>query len=190
MQRGNLILIAGFSGSGKTTMARAALSHFPSWLYLTNYTTRPPRDDEPAGQSFEYVFVTKPDYERLRAKPEWGHLAYAGHDYGIDVGAAKAQLASGKTIVSCIISDLQAIRLLEKLLGQRGLLIWIDTPLVVANQRLSASTNKARAARQTHALQNTATAELLKQRADYVFTPKSAVAETTADFIELLKPLI
>jgi guanylate kinase len=43
---GELILVTGFYGAGKSTLARAALDALDSLEYLQTVTTRPPRPEE------------------------------------------------------------------------------------------------------------------------------------------------
>ncbi len=43
---GELILVTGFYGAGKSTLARAALDAIDSLEYLQTVTTRPPRPEE------------------------------------------------------------------------------------------------------------------------------------------------
>lgn len=187
---GKLILIAGFSGAGKTTLARAALEAFAHTRYITTYTTRPRREDEAADGSFEYEFVGREEYERLRGGGEWGHGEYAGEFYGIDAGQAKRDLAAGTNLVMCMVPNIPTIERLEGLCGLRAIVIWLDTPVAVANARIAAEDDRLRRQRSKNELQNTASAKLIKERADYVFEPSRATEDSVARFVALLKTIL
>jgi guanylate kinase len=188
--KGKLILIGGFSGAGKTTLARAALEQFPSLRYLTTYTTRPMREHEKAQGSFEYTFVDDAEYSRLRSANDWDHGEYAGYSYGANITEAKAYLQQGGSYVCCIVPDIETIKRQHEIFGSETVLIWVDTPLEVANQRLLADPDESRRKRQQNPLQKSAIADEIKQIADYVFVPSEAIEDTIASFTVLLHQVL
>lgn len=55
---GNLILVTGFYGAGKSTLTRATLDALDNLEYLQTVTTRQPRAEEIEHGSIEYEFVS------------------------------------------------------------------------------------------------------------------------------------
>jgi guanylate kinase len=63
--RGNLIIVSGPSGSGKSSISSGALEALPGLRFSVSYTTRPPRGGEKDG--VHYRFVTRGEFDRLIA---------------------------------------------------------------------------------------------------------------------------
>ncbi|KAI5184319.1 guanylate kinase [Nematocida homosporus] len=81
-EKKKILVIAGASGSGKSTIVRYLLKRYASSFALSvSYTTRTPRENEEPGR--EYHFLTKDEF---RAKIEENELLeyaeYAGNYYG------------------------------------------------------------------------------------------------------------
>ncbi|CAI2183197.1 1218_t:CDS:2 [Funneliformis geosporum] len=76
-----LIIIAGGSGTGKTTIENL-LAQSPNITKLVSTTTRPPRAGEVDGQ--DYYFISKAEFEVELAKGRFlEHVIYDGNYYGV-----------------------------------------------------------------------------------------------------------
>ena len=68
-EKGILIVVSGFSGSGKGTLMKELLTRYPDTYALSiSATTRLPREGEVDGR--EYFFVSKDEFEKMIAKGE------------------------------------------------------------------------------------------------------------------------
>jgi len=132
---GSLILVAGRSGAGKTTLIQAAVQRLPQLELLRLTTTRPRRPGEVDG--LEHVFVDAATYEARRAAAgSWDHMEHHGHFYGADTDAIKAQLRQGIHIISTVPPDLRAVRLLEATYRVSAITIWLEVSSEVAASRI------------------------------------------------------
>ncbi|MGA3287129.1 MAG: guanylate kinase [Bacteroidota bacterium] len=61
MTKGKLIVISAPSGCGKTTIAKAILTKYPTMLFSVSATTRPIRVGEVNGR--DYFFLTRQEFE-------------------------------------------------------------------------------------------------------------------------------
>ena len=62
-QRGILVVVSGFSGSGKGTLMKALLEKYDNYALSISATTRQPRAGEENGR--EYFFVTKEQFQEM-----------------------------------------------------------------------------------------------------------------------------
>lgn len=95
---GILIVIAGPSGAGKTTLAHHLVKTFPNTVFSVSTTTRPPRGKEVHGE--DYFFVDCDTFIERRRNSfflEWALV----HDnyYGTDGEWVRNQLARGSSVV-------------------------------------------------------------------------------------------
>lgn len=67
-RKGKLFVFAAPSGAGKTTLVHAVVTKHPELRFSISYTTRAPRKNEADG--VDYLFVTKPEFMRLRDQGE------------------------------------------------------------------------------------------------------------------------
>jgi guanylate kinase len=58
----NVIVVAGPSGVGKTTLIRKAMEQHPQWTFSVSATTRPQRSHETDGE--DYFFLTNEEFNR------------------------------------------------------------------------------------------------------------------------------
>ena len=65
-KRGILIVVSGFSGSGKGTLMKELLSRYDNYALSVSATTRRPRPGEEEGR--EYFFKTTGEFEKMIAK--------------------------------------------------------------------------------------------------------------------------
>ncbi len=54
-EAGMLLVLAGPSGAGKTTLARRLASQAPGFEFSVSTTTRPPRGGEKEGRDYNFV---------------------------------------------------------------------------------------------------------------------------------------
>ncbi len=95
---GNLIIISGPSGVGKTTLYKALLKRFPDMLYSVSYTTRKPRYGEQDG--VDYRFIPEIDFEKNIETGKWTEWAEVhGHYYGTSADFLNKGLTSGYDIL-------------------------------------------------------------------------------------------
>ncbi len=191
MSKGIFILITGFSGAGKTTLAKAALQTHPQWHYHTTVTTRPPRPDEIAHGTHEYEFVSEAEYTKRRtASHAWDHTEYGDHNYGADITAANHILQQGGVLLCSVAPDQQVIGQMRDLYATQPLVVWIDTPLPTANQRIAHSGDRKRAARQEEQSDGASEARAVRAAADAVFTPTGDLDKNEQTFSDLLQRLV
>ncbi|MEI6624077.1 MAG: guanylate kinase [Actinomycetes bacterium] len=104
---GNLVVVAGPSGVGKSTIVRAAVKRDPGVWLSVSATTREPRPGEQDGQ--DYVFLCQSDFQALRDAGgllEWAQ--YSGNLYGTPKAAAADHLSAGRHVLLEI--DIQGAR--------------------------------------------------------------------------------
>jgi len=95
---GNLIIISGPSGVGKTTLYKAVLKRFPDVLYSVSHTTRKPRYDEQQG--VDYHFISEVDFKKRIQEGRWAEWAVVhGHYYGTSADFLNKGLSSGHDIL-------------------------------------------------------------------------------------------
>jgi guanylate kinase len=96
--RGVPFVVAGPSGTGKTTVCLALRERDPRLLLSVSHTTRPPRPGERDGA--DYHFVKPEEFQRLIAEEaflEWA--VYNGNHYGTSWKAIEAPLAEGRDVL-------------------------------------------------------------------------------------------
>jgi guanylate kinase len=120
---GNLVVISGPSGVGKSTICRRLIERTGAVLSVSA-TTRPRGKNETDGK--EYVFLSRQQFEDKIAQGEL--LEYAevfGNLYGTPADAVRKRLDEGKTVILEI--DVQGGRAVQKLFPD-ALLIFILPP--------------------------------------------------------------
>lgn len=98
-RRGILIVVSGFSGSGKGTLMKELLSrHQETYALSISATTRSPREGEVDGR--EYFFKTREEFEKMIAKDELIEYArYVENYYGTPREYVEKQLSAGKDVI-------------------------------------------------------------------------------------------
>ena len=122
--RGNIIVISGPSGVGKTTVCRRILAERPDIWYSVSATSRPRRYGERNGR--EYYFLSPRQFQswiRRRAFVEWAVVH--GHYYGTPVHFLEQNLLTGHHVLLDV--DVQGGRSLKKMYP-RGIFIFIRPP--------------------------------------------------------------
>jgi guanylate kinase len=97
-RQGTLFIVSAPSGAGKTTLCRAALSHFSDIYYSVSHTTRPPRGEERDG--IDYFFIPKAEFLQGIAAGRWVEWAEV-HDnfYGTSRELLEKHLAEGRDVL-------------------------------------------------------------------------------------------
>ena len=165
MSPGNLFFVTGYFGSGKSTLVKAVLEEIPSLMYLKTFTTRLPRNDE--SESFEYTFVSRDEYEYLRdSNKVQDHTLVGDNYYGTDASLCNNLLAAGENVICCVIPSAEAIEEMASWYDIEPIVIWIDTPLYLANERLLNLEDKSRTARVDNPLQSQENADKVMKMLD------------------------
>ena len=91
----DIIIVSGFSGSGKGTILKKLLSFCPELELIKSYTTRKKRDDADF-----YSFVTLEEFLRLKEKKFFLECnQYFGEWFGTPVHAVQSCINKGKIAV-------------------------------------------------------------------------------------------
>ncbi len=97
-EKGMLVVISGFSGSGKGTLMKELMKHYDYYSLSISATTRSPRAGEEEGR--EYFFVTKERFLSMIQKGELLEYArYVDNYYGTPKAYVEQELEKGKDVI-------------------------------------------------------------------------------------------
>lgn len=97
-RKGILVVVSGFSGSGKGTIMKELLSRYDNYALSISATTRSPREEEQDGR--EYFFKTREEFEEMIAADALiEHACYVENYYGTPRAYVEEQLALGKDVI-------------------------------------------------------------------------------------------
>ena len=137
-KKGILVVVSGFSGSGKGTIMKELLKKYPEQYALSiSATTRQPREGETDG--VEYFFKETKEFEQMIADGELLEYAqYVDHYYGTPkaYGALKVKKQFPQTLL-LFVTPPSAEILKERLIG-RG-----TEDMEIINKRLSRACEEA-----------------------------------------------
>lgn len=123
-KKGILMVLSGFSGSGKGTLVRELLKNYDEYAVSISMTTRNPRPGERDG--IEYFFTTREKFEEAIVRDELVEYAlYCGNYYGTPSAYVEEQLSLGKNVILEI--EIQgALKIKEKF--PESLLVFVTAP--------------------------------------------------------------
>ena len=124
-QRGRLIIVSGFSGSGKGTITRELVRRYPDRYALSvSATTRKPREGEEDG--VHYFFLSKEEFEEwIREGKFLEHACYVGNYYGTPAAYVEEKLDEGENVILEI--EIQGAMQVKKKMPD-SLLVFITPP--------------------------------------------------------------
>lgn len=130
---GKLVIFSAPSGSGKTTIVRELLKHFPQFEFSISATSRQPRGQEQNG--IDYYFMTN---EEFRQRVECGEFVeweevYQGTCYGTLKSEMERIWSKGNVIIFDV--DVMGGINLKKLFGEDACSMFIMPPSVEELER-------------------------------------------------------
>lgn len=97
-RKGILVVVSGFSGSGKGTLMKALVEKYHQYALSKSATTRQPRPGEENGR--EYFFVTREAFLKMAEENALIEYAqYVENYYGTPREYVEKQLASGRDVI-------------------------------------------------------------------------------------------
>lgn len=97
-RKGILVVVSGFSGSGKGTLMKALVEKYHQYALSISATTRQPRPGEENGR--EYFFVTREAFLKMTEENALIEYAqYVENYYGTPREYVEKQLASGRDVI-------------------------------------------------------------------------------------------
>ena len=106
----SILVLAGASGAGKTSVAAEILSKNPEYKLIRSATTRAPRGDAHDG---EYLYYTEEEFKDLISRGELlEYMKYGDNFYGTPHSEIELAFSEGKTPL--LILDLQGVKSLRE----------------------------------------------------------------------------
>ena len=97
-RKGIIIVVSGFSGSGKGTLMNLLTSKYDNYALSVSATTRSPRPGEVNGR--EYFFVSNEEFEKLiNENGLIEHAGYVDHYYGTPRKFVEDKLSQGIDVI-------------------------------------------------------------------------------------------
>lgn len=98
MNKGILLIVSGFAGSGKGTVMKRLTADYDNYALSVSATTRNPRPGEEDGR--EYFFKTKEEFEAMVENGDLlEHACYVGNYYGTPKPYVDKMLSEGKDVI-------------------------------------------------------------------------------------------
>jgi len=132
-RRGIPFVVAAPSGTGKTTVCRAALARDPLIRFSISHTTRPPRPGERDG--VDYHFVSDREFRlAVQAGAFLEHAEYAGRLYGTSWRSLREPLEAGYDLMLEI--EVQGARQVRDRLEEARLIFLLPPSMNSVEERL------------------------------------------------------
>ena len=125
---GKLIIFSAPSGSGKTTIVRELLKHYPQFEFSISATSRAPRGVEQNG--VDYYFLTQEEFAEKVANDcfvEWEEV-YAGTCYGTLKSEMERIWSKGNVIIFDV--DVMGGINLKRIFGKKACSIFVVAPSI------------------------------------------------------------
>ena len=117
-----LVILSGVAGAGKDTIKKELIKRMPNVESLPSYTSRPMREGDVSGQT--YNFVSKEEFEKMIERNEfYEYDIHHNHYYGTSRTLLNEKMKNGKIIVKDI--DVNGTQNLIDLLGKDTKIITI-----------------------------------------------------------------
>lgn len=114
MREGNIFIVSGPSGGGKTTLVRKVLEGMNNIRFSVSCTTRKPRAGEVNGK--DYIFVSDDEFGKMVGEGRFAeHASVHGHMYGTPLLELENAEKSGVDLILDI--DVQGARQIRQRFG-------------------------------------------------------------------------
>lgn len=135
MRENSLLIIAGPSAIGKTTVAYKMIERDARYEFVRSVTTRPSRGD---AFDAEYIYITVDEFRELIANGGvLEHTEYAGNFYGTPRSEVKRILSEGK--IPLLVLDINGVESIERAKGDLNPCgVYVYDELNVMEERLYA----------------------------------------------------
>lgn len=105
-----ILVVAGASGVGKTTVVTKLLSDYPDFSLVRSVTTRAPRGDAHDG---EYIYTDRTGFEKLIEGGEvLEYMEYGDNLYGTPISELSRIFSEGK--IPTLILDIEGVKSLRR----------------------------------------------------------------------------
>ena len=122
---GSMLIISGPSGSGKSSLIKAAKDKIGDFYFSISTTTRPPREGEKNG--VDYFFVDRKTFEAdIRAGEFLEYAQVHGNYYGTSLKPVRTALDAGKLVIFDI--DVQGHAIARERMGDLITSVFVTTP--------------------------------------------------------------
>ena len=110
-----IVILSGVAGAGKDTIKKEIIKRMNFVESLPSYTSRPPREGDIPGQT--YNFVTKAEFEKMIERNEfYEYDIHHNNYYGVPRKLLNEKIEQGKVIIKDV--DVNGTQNLVNLLGQ------------------------------------------------------------------------